>query len=111
MVWAWLFYDAIRVMEYVSGFKYYLRKWIFLKILESKDQEKYFYLCGLAQDYNNLLKSESNRSQQIKNLNEDDIKNLFLIFICQVSLVKMKIENHTRSIYKWINDGRQRLCY
>lgn len=46
--------------EYVSGFKYYLvENEFFVKILESKDQEKItFYLVGLAQDYNNLLKSE-----------------------------------------------------
>ena len=47
--------------EYVSGFKYYLvENEFFVKILESKDQEKItFYLVGLAQEYNNLLKSES----------------------------------------------------
>ena len=46
--------------EYVSGFKYYLvENDFFVKILESKDQEKItFYMVGLAQEYNNLVKND-----------------------------------------------------
>lgn len=47
--------------DYVSGFKYYLvENESFVKILESKDQEKIsFYMMGLAQEYNKLLKSKN----------------------------------------------------
>ena len=46
--------------EYVSGFKYYLvENGSFLKVLESKDEDKIsFHMISLAQEYNGLLKSE-----------------------------------------------------
>ncbi len=48
-------------VEYISGFKYYLvENEFFLKVLESEDKEKIsFYMVGLAQEYNKLLKSKS----------------------------------------------------